>query len=232
MLSGSIVFYGARDILFSPSDGAHWRRMRKICAMELLGDRRVKSLRPIRDEEVGKLVRFIRSQSRDTGGMVNLSELLIAVASTMVSRAAFGKIRELEGSFLTLAHRVVQTMGGFSVGDIFPSRRLLHLITGTERKLRKLHEEGDLVLQEIIDDHLSRRSTRAGRETEEEEDLVDVLLNCIDDHVEVKAIILDMFVAGADSSPGVVEWAMSELMKNPKEMEKAQKEVRRVFDEK
>ncbi|CAI0394749.1 unnamed protein product [Linum tenue] len=245
MPSGNIIFYDARDILFSPSDGAHWRRMRKICAMELLGERRVKSLRPIREEEVGKMVKFIRNQSRDTifvlavvatkygGGMVNLSELLIAAASTMVSRAAFGKIRELEGSFLTLAHRVVQAMGGFSVGDIFPSRRLLRLITGTERKLRKLHEEGDMILQEIIDEHLCRRSTGTRRETYDEgEDLVDVLLNCTDDHVEVKAVILDMFLAGGDSSPGVVEWAMSELMKNPKEMEKVQREMRRVFDKK
>ncbi|CAI0474890.1 unnamed protein product [Linum tenue] len=208
--------------------------------MELLGERRVKSLRPIREEEVGKLLKFIRNQSRDTR-MVNLSELLITVASTIVSWVAFGKIRELEGSFLSLAHRVVQAIGGFSVGDIFSSRRLLQLITRTERKLRKLHKEGDMILQEIIDEHLCRRSTGTRRETYDEgEDLVDVLLNCTDDHVEVKAVILvsinifdqDMFLAGGDSSPGVVEWAMSELMKNPKEMEKVQREMRRVFDKK
>ncbi|KAK9108293.1 hypothetical protein Syun_024304 [Stephania yunnanensis] len=37
-----------------------------------------------------------------------------------------------------------------------------------------------------------------------------------------------MFVAGAETSATVAEWAMSELIRNPKIMKKAQQEVRRV----
>lgn len=38
-----------------------------------------------------------------------------------------------------------------------------------------------------------------------------------------------MFIAGIETSTTLVEWAMSELMKNPKTMEKAQAEVRQAF---
>lgn len=38
-----------------------------------------------------------------------------------------------------------------------------------------------------------------------------------------------MFTAGTDTSSGVVEWAMSEMMKNPHVMERAQTEVRQAF---
>ncbi|CAL9761200.1 unnamed protein product, partial [Musa acuminata subsp. burmannicoides] len=41
----------------------------------------------------------------------------------------------------------------------------------------------------------------------------------------IKAVILDMLVGGTENSSIVIEWAMSELMRNPKIMEKAQKEV-------
>ncbi|XP_028765939.1 cytochrome P450 71D8-like [Neltuma alba] len=39
----------------------------------------------------------------------------------------------------------------------------------------------------------------------------------------------DMFAGGTDTSATVLEWAMSEMMKNPRVMEKAQAEVRNVF---
>jgi cytochrome P450 len=39
-----------------------------------------------------------------------------------------------------------------------------------------------------------------------------------------------MFAAGTEPSSQVVLWGMSEMVKNPKVMEKAQAEVRRVFD--
>ena len=43
-------------------------------------------------------------------------------------------------------------------------------------------------------------------------------------------VFQDIFSGGGATVSTAVEWAMSEMMKNPRVMEKAQAEVRRVFD--
>lgn len=71
----------------------------------------------------------------------------------------------------------------------------------------------------------------------EEENLVQVLLRIqrsesLDVPIttdNIKAVIWDMFGGGTDTSAAVLEWAMSEMMKNPKAMKQAQAEVRNVF---
>ncbi|CAI0427511.1 unnamed protein product [Linum tenue] len=115
-----------------------------------------------------------------------------------------------------------------SVGNAMTSRTAFGKIRGLEGSfLPVIHRI------RIIDEHVSRRRNRETEHLdkavatggEEEEDLVDVLLACTDNHLEVKAVIL-----GGDTSPVTVEWAMSELMKNPEKMNKVQREVREMFD--
>lgn len=56
---------------------------------------------------------------------------------------------------------------------MFPSVKLLEVISGMKPKIEKLHSESDRMLEDIIQGH---KKAKEGREAEEEEDLVDVLL--------------------------------------------------------
>ncbi|KAM2152200.1 hypothetical protein COP2_045651 [Malus domestica] len=69
---------------------------------------------------------------------------------------------------------------------------------------------------------------------EDEKDIVDVLLSLQKenvlaiplDRVCIKAITLDMFAAGTDTTSTALEWTMSELLRHPRVMKKLQNEVR------
>ncbi|CAI0408445.1 unnamed protein product [Linum tenue] len=239
--AASIVLYGGRDIGFAPY-GEYWKKMRRICATELLGPKRVKSFRPIGEEEVSKLVRSIIIKSSDdhyrgTGRQaVNVTQMLISLGNSITVRAAFGRTSDQKKvkAFLPFMEQIIKKLGGFTLVDVFPSSKLLRFITGFDAKLNKLHEAADAIMEAIITDHLARRSSAE----HDDEDLVDALLNLKENNdlgftytnLEIKAVILDIFLAGTDTWSVTVEWAMSELMKNPSMMEKAQKEVRRAFD--
>ena len=51
LLAGEIVGYDWADILFSPS-GDYWRKLRQLCAAEVLSPKRVLTFRHIREQEV------------------------------------------------------------------------------------------------------------------------------------------------------------------------------------
>ncbi|XP_054797520.1 cytochrome P450 71D10-like [Prosopis cineraria] len=225
-----ILSYNATNIAFS-SSGSYWSQLRKICSSELLSAKRVQSFRFIREEEVSELVKTI---SENEGSEINLSNMIMSMTNAIVARAAFGERSRDQEAFLRCAKQALKLAGGFYIADFFPSMKLLQNISGMKAKLERLHVEIDRILDNIIDDHRKKKSDKV------EEDLVDVFLKIQEqNNLEVpislnniKATILDIFIGGTETSSTTVVWAMSEIVKQPKILEMAQTEVRRVFKDK
>ncbi|KAJ6809689.1 premnaspirodiene oxygenase-like [Iris pallida] len=223
---GSMEFisYGYSDPFFCPY-GRYYVQLRKICMLELLNPTRVKSFSSLREEEVHNLVKGIVTTS-EGAVPINLSRRLLSLSNNIVFRAVMGKKCRNQERFFVAMREVMNLVSGLVVGDLFPFLSFLDVVTGAKSKLKRLHEFLDRFFDEILREHES--------EDDREEDLVDVLLR----HREsceldvplttnnVKAVILVMFMAGTDTSFTTLEWAMSELMRNPETMEKVQNEVR------
>ncbi|KAH0741447.1 hypothetical protein KY290_034490 [Solanum tuberosum] len=131
-----------------------------------------------------------------------------------------------------LMREVLALSGGFDVADFFPSWTLLHGISGTRSRLMSMHKKIDVILEKIIHEHKEEK----GRGKFGGEDLIDVLLRVMENgelrfpitNDNIKAVILDLFFGGTETSSVIIQWALSELMKNPNVMAKAQAEVRCV----
>ncbi|KAJ8475615.1 hypothetical protein OPV22_019342 [Ensete ventricosum] len=235
------LFYGCTDIAFAPY-GAYWRHVRKICILELLSARRVESYAPARAAEVACMLGRIAG-----GGVVNLSKVLGMYANGVLCRAAFGR-EFVEGGeyqmrgFQSMLHEYQVLLGGFSVGDFMPSLDWLNAVTGMKRRLEGTFRRFDEFFDQIIEDHITRRTRprkknkiKGAEEEEEEEvmDLVDVLLDAQANESSelpltmdnVKAVILDMFAAGTDTTFITLDWGMTELLMNPAAMKRAQDEL-------
>ncbi|RWR84809.1 cytochrome P450 71A9-like protein [Cinnamomum micranthum f. kanehirae] len=83
-------------------------------------------------------------------------------------------------------------------------------------------------MRKIIEEHMDPQ-----RKKLEQEDFADVLIHLRKDlklsKDHIKAILMNILVAGTDTSSATLTWAMSELVRNPKALKKAQDEVRRVI---
>ncbi|KAJ6386916.1 hypothetical protein OIU78_016781 [Salix suchowensis] len=87
-------------------------------------------------------------------------------------------------------------LGGFSLGDYFPSMEFVHSLTGMKSKLRYTFRRFDQFFDEVITEHRNSKGKQ-----EEKKDLVDILLDIQKDGSSeipltmdnIKAVILDIF---------------------------------------
>nr|AGO03789.1 germacrene A oxidase [Tanacetum cinerariifolium]AXL93709.1 Cytochrome P450 [Tanacetum cinerariifolium] len=226
-LTGEIVAYHNTDIVLAPY-GEYWRQLRKLCTLELLSVKKVKSFQSLREEECWNLVQEIKASG--SGRPVNLSENIFKLIATILSRAAFGKGIRDQKEFTEIVKEILRQTGGFDVADIFPSKKFLHHLSGKRARLTSIHTKLDNLINNLVAEHTVKTSSKTN------ETLLDVLLR-LKDSAEfpltadnVKAIILDMFGAGTDTSSATIEWAISELIKCPRAMEKVQVELRKALN--
>ncbi|XP_027061038.1 cytochrome P450 71D10-like [Coffea arabica] len=234
LISVRIFNYDCTNIAFAPF-GEYWRQLRKICVMELLSRKCVLSFRPIREEEV---LNFIRDISSNQGSTVNISRKIFSFTYGLVARVAFGKKSKYQEEFISLMEVALKMNSGFNAADVYPSVKIIQVTSEMSPKLNKMHRALDKILENIVDDHAQKSRQIVPTDGATKEDLVDVLINAQksgDSGIpltknNIKAVILDIFSAGNETSSTVVEWAMSEMLKNPGVMTKAQEEVRKAFD--
>ncbi|KAL2472417.1 Cytochrome [Abeliophyllum distichum] len=226
-----IMWYDYIDIAFAPY-GNYWRQMRKICIIELLSPKNVRSFGSIRNDEVSRLIKYIRSS---LGQPINLNEKTTSLTSSITCRAAFGKVCKDSGTFIKLMNKAIELAGGLVIADFFPSSKIVNTLSWSKIRLLMMRCKMDVILDNILNEHKDSISKRNGEFGNE--DLVDVLLRVKEsgeldlpiNDANIKAIIYDIFTGGTETSSSTINWTMAELIKNPRVMAKAQAEVREIF---
>ncbi|PPR94683.1 hypothetical protein GOBAR_AA25980 [Gossypium barbadense] len=235
--------YNASDLSFSPYSES-WKGIRKICVVHLFS--RVRKYRSIREDEVAGLVEKICRLSVDSKP-VNLSEAMVCLSCSIISRVGFGKRYGEEGAEGSRLHGLIKEsvamFTSFSFSDCFPFMGWVDRFTGFHARLERFFIELDSFYQQLIDEHLNPNRLKP-----EQEDILDVLLQTWKDRDflfdltldHIKAVIMvissspktfsisftlyNVLFAGTETTAVTVIWVMSFLMKNPDCLKKAQEE--------
>ncbi|WJZ92500.1 hypothetical protein VitviT2T_011490 [Vitis vinifera] len=151
LLVTRIVTYDSTDIAFAPY-GDYWRQLRKICVIELLSAKRVRSFQLIRKEEVSNLIRFIDSCSRFP---IDLREKISSFTFAVISKAALGKEFKEQDSLESVLEEGTKLASG-----LMEHRERMEKRTGELEAeedfidvLLKLQQDGDLELP-LTDDNI------------------------------------------------------------------------------
>ncbi|XP_078159389.1 cytochrome P450 71A1-like [Carex rostrata] len=223
-----------RDLAFEPY-GEDWRQLKKIFTIHLMSTKKVASYKSNREEQVGNLIAKISNHaSKSRGDPIELGKVLFSFMIDVISGVVSGKVIMEEQKYVMFKEVIEEffsLMGQFSVGDLFPSLSLLEGLIGLSRKARRIRNKLDMLFEEIIQAHI-----QSGESNEGQDNLVDILLCLKNDPSinfeitidNIKGLLTDAFAGGVDTTYITLNWAMAELIKNPKHMKMLQEEVRGI----
>ncbi|CAI9115153.1 OLC1v1015990C1 [Oldenlandia corymbosa var. corymbosa] len=237
------ITYNYQDILFAPY-GEYWRQARSICVHQLLSNKRVQSFRSIREEEVASVLENI-TESCSSRSPVNVTDILTMLTYNIMSRVAIG--RRLSGNkvgnkFKKLSDEFLEIIGCFDVSDYIPWLWWINKLNGLEGKVDRVAKEFDEYIETIIEQAEKKREENFINDDHQQRmhNFIDVLLDFQEKNDTgfvlqrdaIKAIIIDMFIAGTDTISTLVESAILELLKSKSAMTRLKNEVRGLRDSK
>ncbi|CAH1443828.1 unnamed protein product [Lactuca virosa] len=199
--------YNYVDAAFTPHSN-HWRKMRKVLVSEFLGPKRARLSNHV---------------------------LLTEAVTFKVALGLNYREQPLKApSFEMILDEVLELMNP-SFGDFFPwLGKIIDQISGRNHKLGKVCRNLDAYIQSHVDDH--HHKIHIGQVDDDDKDFLHTLLelssieNASDDDrltkTEIKSLIVDIFTGGIDTTVATMVWAMSEIIRNPRVMQKLQSEIR------
>ncbi|KAK1363186.1 Cytochrome P450, E-class, group I [Heracleum sosnowskyi] len=236
---GRRLLYNMKDISVAPY-GEYWRQLKSIFILQLASNKRVQSFRELREEETALMVNKIKDMSSSSLPM-DLSELFLTLTNDVSCRSAFGKKYSEGGNgreFKTLLREFLELLGALSFSDFIPWLGWVDRISGLDARLDRVSKQLDEFLQGVVQQHIQLGENNI--QMEHKEDFVDILLRIQKetthgisiDNDSAKAILLDIYSAGTDTTATALEWAMTELLRHPNVMNTVQKEVRDILGRK
>ncbi|KAF0929272.1 hypothetical protein E2562_019594 [Oryza meyeriana var. granulata] len=229
------VAYKYQDLVFAPY-GARWRALRKLCALHLFSAKALDDLRAVREGEVALMVRNLVRQA----AAVALGQEANVCATNTLALATIGRrVFAVDGGegareFKEMVVELMQLAGVFNVGDFVPALRWLDP-QGVVAKMKRLHRRYD----DMMNGFINERKAGSKPTGEHVNDLLSVLLARMQEQqkldsdgdgkkitkTDIKALLLNLFTAGTDTTSSTVEWALAELIRHPDVFKEAQHEL-------
>nr|GEU41718.1 cytochrome P450 93A3-like [Tanacetum cinerariifolium] len=229
------ITYGSKDFVFAPY-GPYWKFMKKIVMSQLLNGKTLDLLSSVRHDEIKCFIDSL-SEKAKIGKSVDLSEEFMKLTNNVISRMIMSKrCTDEDGEIGEMISDITMTIGSFNLSDYVWLLKTLD-VQGLVRKVKDARLRYDLLIDRVLEEHdKARKHEKIGQAAK---DLLDILLDIEKDESSeiklsrenIKAFVLDLIVAGTDTTATTMEWAMAELINHPNIMKKAAQQIHQVVGE-
>ncbi|VFQ92048.1 unnamed protein product [Cuscuta campestris] len=216
---------------------SQWRALRKMLTSHIFSGSKLDANRQLRHRKIQDLISYCRKISQE-GGAVDIGMEVFKTNLNLLSNTVFSKDMcdpdsDSAKEFKDLVSSIMVEVGSPNVADYFPVLRLLDPL-GVRRRTAGHFGKVLRLFKDLIDDRTAAMGERSSDGGGRDDDVLDSLLGSGEkgeavDSTQIQHLFQDLFVAGTDTSSNTIEWAMSELLKNPDTMAKAQSELRKVI---
>uniref|UniRef100_A0A7N0SYN8 Cytochrome P450 n=1 Tax=Kalanchoe fedtschenkoi TaxID=63787 RepID=A0A7N0SYN8_KALFE len=227
--------------------GPVWRVLRRLITMEMVVTRRINDTVGIRrkclddmlrwiEEEAESITRLDDHDGRRVGLQVSKFVFLMSfnmLGNLMLSRDLLDPKSGTGSEFFTAMNSLMQWSGRANVSDFFPILRWFD-IQGLRRNMVRDLGRALEIASSFVEERVREKRKGGDREGR---DFLDLLLEYegtrsdepakIGDK-EINIFILEIFMAGSETTSSTTEWAMTELLHNPTKLAKLKSEMRQV----
>ncbi|XP_031103422.1 cytochrome P450 76A1-like [Ipomoea triloba] len=217
--------------------GSYWRVLRRICSVEMFVHKKVNETAPVRRKCIDDLLRWVENEAA-AGSGIHVTRFVFLATFNMLGNLMFSSdlvdpVSEKGSKFFNAMMGIMEWGGTPNISDIFPCLRWLDL-----QGLRGKTDRDLKIALQIVSAFVKERCKEGVQDSgKRKTDFLDVLLRFegsgkdepakLSEH-QINIFMLEMFLAGTDTTSSTVEWALTELLRNPKAMTKAQEEIRGI----
>ncbi|GJR95068.1 cytochrome P450 76AD1-like protein [Tanacetum coccineum] len=218
--------------------GDKWRSIRKVLKEQLFSVRQLDASQDLRKKKVQELLNYVQDCSmirkainiNETAATATLNVLSNFIFSLDIAHYDSTSTDYIRGFIL----EIMKIGGKPSLADFFP---VLHPFdpNGVLKRSNLITRKLMAIFEKHINNRLEERATRSSDAPSSKNDLTDLLLDNSENEIpsisldDMPVLLFDLFIAGSDATSNTLEWAMTELIRNPEKMSKAQSELKELM---
>nr|XP_043606622.1 7-ethoxycoumarin O-deethylase-like [Erigeron canadensis] len=210
--------------------GTQWRTLRKILSTNIFTTNSLNSNQHLRRQKVNDLIAYCKKASQANEsvdiGRAAFRTTMNLLFHTIFSRDLTNPYEDSGKEFKEVVGNIMVEAGKPNLVDYFP---IFKKLDPQRIRTRLSHHFGKLV--DIFENLINERLGMGGSN---QNDVLNMCLKISQENpvefnqAHIKSLFLDLFAAGTDTTSNTLEWAMTELLRNPLVMEKAKLEVAEV----
>ncbi|XP_071698378.1 cytochrome P450 76A2-like [Rutidosis leptorrhynchoides] len=218
--------------------GTYWRVLRKICTVEMIVAKRINESESVRRRCVDDMLNWIEKEATlvKNGNGIHVAKFVFLASfnllgNLMLSRDLANPDSEMGSEFFKAMSGLMEWGGHPNISDLYPWLKWFD-IQGLRKKMDRDVGKALEIATGWVNERVEKRAHKTKeRASVRRKDFLDVLLD-EPEKMSIKDItvfILEIFMAGSETTSSTIEWALTELLRSPAKMTRVKDELASVI---